>query len=343
MGKPRARGNLGAASFDLPSLLKRLGPPPTSTGLSFSALPVPGMDNYRIGLAGDGSPALIVSSTNGAGQPPILLEHLTVLFEVACQIHYPGGETDQGNFSIALCRGDTSLQNYFLDLVKYVIELIGPSPTSRQVDTAFRSLAELFLRLSSPPRKTAQGLMGELLIIALSAEPSRLVSAWHTDPREKYDFAEETERLEVKTASGGIRRHQFALDQLTPPDKCRVVVCSMFVDTLPGGVTIADIATEISVSLEQPALVVRLQAVIAETLGTSWSSAREVGFDRRRAEGSVAFFRGEDIPSVSRDVPAAVSDVRFTSELSGATSMPAVALTESGGLFEAAIPRRWRR
>jgi hypothetical protein len=82
----------------------------------------------------------------------------------------------------------------------------------------------------------------------------------------------------------------------------------------------------------------RLLRNVADTLGTSWSDAQKQRYDLAVARSSLAFFRGADIPVVPGPIPALVSDVRFTVDMSGVPSVQPSEVRSSSGLFAAAVP-----
>jgi hypothetical protein len=85
----------------------------------------------------------------------------------------------------------------------------------------------------------------------------------------------------------------------------------------------------------RPEVILRTESILAESLGRSWTVAADEAFDLQRAEESVQFFVPDDIPSVSADVPAGVTDVRFRSDLTGCRSVSLAEYSQGIGLTAA--------
>jgi hypothetical protein len=80
------------------------------------------------------------------------------------------------------------------------------------------------------PRKSVQGLWAELFLMARLRDPSALVAAWHSQLGDLYDFSAGSQRIEVKSAIGRIRRHHFTLEQVLPIPRTRVLIASVLVE-----------------------------------------------------------------------------------------------------------------
>jgi hypothetical protein len=267
-----------------------------------------------------------------------MLEHLTVQHDVICRVLRPAHGAEDAVFTVIRCAGgDASLGAYFLEIGEAVVRLLGPSPSRDAVMRVVQSLVELFRAMAQPPRKLAQGLWGELFLIARARSPETLLAAWHTSPEDRYDFSAGSERIEVKTAAGGRREHHFTLEQLNPPRGTTLLVASMFVERAGGGTRLQDLVERCRALVNaRPDLVLRLERIVVQTLGSAWPSTLKESFDLERAEESLQFFEPRAIPSVSRDVPAGVSEVRFRSDLTGRPSVSLSSYREVGSLLAAA-------
>ena len=109
------------------------------------------------------------------------------------------------------------MHEFFLRSLHPVIMSLPAVPSREHVSSAVETLVDLFRQISQPPRKTVLGLWAELLIISRSSDPGKLVSCWHSQPEDRFDFASGVDRLEVKAAAGRLKIHHFSLEQLRPP------------------------------------------------------------------------------------------------------------------------------
>jgi hypothetical protein len=262
---------------------------------------------------------------------------------VRCRLWRAGGEPEAATVTIVRCRGgDVVLRDYFLSVIEGVMPLLGSTPSEARVREVVVALIELFRALELPPRKAIQGLWAELYVIAQATDAKAMVGAWHVSPEEPYDFVAGAQRLEVKSTSGDERCHHFALAQLHPPAGSLTVIASLFADGAGGGVSLGELVDRARTRVSaDPELAMRLDQVVAASLGQSWRRGLSERFDLERAQESLAFFDVRGIPSLQpEDVPADVSDVRFRSRLATVRPLPESVMRERGGLLEAALPVR---
>lgn len=292
----------------------------------FSAIPIPEYEQHRLGKDTQGQPLLLISVLEGRGQRepvPIILEHLTVMYNLRCRVARPDGTSEEERFTIVRCTSeDTTLQTYFLRVASSIIISLKEQSTQSDVAHAMNRLIELFQAMTKPPRKSVQGLWAELFLISEARQPVLLVDAWHTEPEDRYDFAMDEQRIEVKSFSGQIRQHHFSLGQLHPPEGVNVLVASVRVEGSQAGESIDDLRQKIRDSLTNNLdSLLHIDTTIALTLGNGWDRASAERFDQRVAEESLAFYEASAIPSVDPNLPIGVSDVRFRSNL---TDVPPV-------------------
>ena len=308
----------------------------------FMALPIGSSGIYRLGKDSAGAPALLIKLPFGqaTNTSPIRLRHLYVAHDVDCVIHRDHG-TDSGRFSVLSCvEADRATENYFLRVVEALLPGLGERPDACSINQAVDRLVELFRALGNPPIKAVRGLWAELFLLAEAQDPQKLADAWHTVPDDLYDFNQDNQRIEVKSASGDVRRHHFSLTQLLPPAGTTLAIVSVIVNRAGGGTTINDLVDELrSLFSGSPHRLLRLYKVITLTLGDRWREAELEMFDRPAARQSLAFFRPSDIPMISPDLPAGVSNVRFSSDLTGKVPYSIREARALGGLISSTVPR----
>jgi hypothetical protein len=317
----------------------------STENVRFSAVPIPGHKEHRLGKDAQGAPLLLIAVTEATGQPcqpaPIVLQHLTVEHGLDCRVSRPDGTDEQGLFTVVRCTSkDRGLRTYFLHVAGTIVTSLLLSPSIRDVTDAIDRLVELFRAMTELPRKSVQGLWAELFCIARTREPAIMLDAWHQSPDDLYDFNSGKQRLDVKSASGGIRQHYFALTQLRPPAGTTALFASLFVDRAGGGASVAELADRIRGQVTtNPKLLLHLDRVIAFTLGNNWRAAIEDRFDQELAAQSLAFFEADVIPSVNPELPPGVSDVRFRADLTNCPTAGLQTYRSQGGLFRVALRR----
>jgi Putative PD-(D/E)XK family member, (DUF4420) len=294
-------------------------------GRSLSAVAIPGAGRHRLAKDSGGSPCLLLRQPISATPtPPIRLQNLLVSYGIPI---------------IKCSSADPSLFPHFLRILSPIITTLGPTPTAAAVRRAISGLVDLFQALTAPAKKSIQGLWAELLVIREASDPAALVAAWHGLPTERIDFLRGQQRIEVKSSSSRVRVHHFSLEQLTPPASTRLIIASIFVEPVGGGLSLRRLYDDIRAILAaDPVLLTQFDSIFYATLGASWSDAMEECFDLELATESLKFFDSADIPKLDGPIPANVSDIRFTSDISGALPVSVDALMTGGGLFAAAVP-----
>jgi len=331
--------------LDLLPLYQSLVPPVKAQGLMvrFSAHAIPGFESHRVGMDEHGAPCLLLSVSGGSGiqLAPIALEHLTVQHDAQCRLIKHGGHYEDGRFTVIRCTSvDSVIREYFLRAASPVVAGLPASPTAQDAAHAINQFAELFRSLTAAPRQSVQGLWSELFLIGQGREPKLLAGAWRLDPEEVFDFGLGNQRIDVKSASTRERRHHFALRQVSPPVGVAVLIASVFVEGSGGGLSLASLLNRVRQRIEaDPELVMRVDRIVALTLGAGWRDAMTRSFDEELARQSLAFYQAEQVPSVDRNIPADVSDVRFVSRLTAVAPVSSSWCRSSGGLFRAALHR----
>lgn len=319
--------------IDLVSLFYSLQPPEgmSEDNARFSALPIPGYERHWLAKDVQGIPSLLISiiDTNDKKRPvPIKLELLTVQCAVDCRISRSNGSFDEGQFTVVRCTGrDKALHTYFLHSIGAIVVSLGITPSRVDVAYAINNLTILFRSMSEKPRKSLQGLWAELSLIAYAHDTATIVS-------------DRNQRIEVKSNFARIRQHHFSLEQLCPPIDTTLLIASMFVEYAGGGTSVIELTDQIRSRISNnPDLLLHVDQIISLTLAENWREALEVRFDVELAEDSLSFYEVSVIPSVSRDLPLGVKDVRFKSDLSASYPVSVQEYRSQGGLFQAALRR----
>jgi len=171
-------------------------------------------------------------------------------------------------------------------------------------------------------------------VIHNAADPITVAAAWHRIPEEHYDFAAGLQRLDVKTSSNRRREHHFSQTQLSGPGPSRVIIASLFVERIGGGISLRRLFEQTRQLLADDAvLLTQFDASFYATVGSAWNDAMDESFDSELAEESLAFFDASSVPKVQTPIPRGVSDVRFCSDLSAATPLKSDDLRSLGNLL----------
>jgi len=331
--------------INLVKLYKQLKPPVNNASENqarFSACAIPGYTKHRLAKNVNGFPCLLVATQDfSAPKRPasIKLEHLEILYDVNCRISHKDSLEDS-RFTVISCKTeDPSIQDYFLRTGNAIIELIGDSPTHKQVAKAVDNLVELFRVLNEAPRKSVQGLWAEVFLMSISSNPITLLKAWHRSPGDKYDFGAENQRIETKSAtSSRLRQHHFSFEQLNPPQGVRVIIASIFVERIGAGTSLDDLVEMVRKKInKEPEFLLYLDQMVGMTLGNNWKSAAKDKFDYQLAKKSITFYWSDSIPCINPDLPKQISDVRFKVDLTDAPTLDKERIKSQGGIFNTIV------
>ena len=286
-------------------------------GTAFAGAPIPGAPHH-VGKDQRGRPAILITVDESGTRPPsILLQNLRVEHRVRCRISQSDGGLLDQRFSLVQCQSDDALlQGYFLELVQAILETLPPTPNSHVISEAIDRMATLFHALERPSTRTTQGLWGELYLIVRSSDPVLMAESWHNEACERFDFAAELQRVEVKTSADRTRNHHFSFAQTYPPECVQAIIASMFLDQSVGGRTLGELWDDARSSVTAiPELRLKIDQICLNSLGNAWQEARAIAFDEQLTSDSLRFYDVRDIPRVPADVPAGVTEIRYRSDL----------------------------
>ena len=277
---------------------------------------IPGHERHFVGWDHRGAPCVLLTSVDGGFRAPLQLSGLEVRYSVPCRITLQNGTSRDETLSVVICTApEVQLQDYFLHLMETILRIVGERPTMAVIVGAIGNLVDILQQLARPPRREVIGLYGELVVIALSANPLDCVAAWRADADDRFDFSIGDARLEAKATSGKLRSHMFSLEQCRPPVGTHGAVASMFVELSGGGQSIEEIVAEIVHRVEDEGARLKVQRTVAQSLGSGLTQALTVRFDDVLARSSYQLFDLRSIPAIREALPKELSEVRFRVDL----------------------------
>lgn len=298
----------------------------------FAAEQLPAQPWTRLARSTSGF-AFVLPKVVGPLEPDLDLEHLSVRFNVHCEIE-AGGRTRREELTIVECRSpDERLQNTFLEVAALVL----PSredDIAQDLKAAVASLSELFRAMLAPGPKSVLGLWGELFTMARANDGQLAAAAWHSTPQDRYDFAAGRLRIEVKTTTG-VRAHHFSLEQLQPPPGVRVLVASIVTTVSPAGPSIQELLEQV-VSRADPENRSHVILMAMRSLGAAWSQGAAARFDADLAGATFRWVDCRNVPRVA-DPPLEVREVRFLSDLQTCEGLSDTDVVASGDLGAAMV------
>lgn len=281
---------------------------------SLPAKSISGRTSDYVAKGASGEPIILLHVSNlHNAKLPLHLRYIRVEYAQKCRIKEDGQGPIDGQFVVIRCAPDTpSLFELFIRTADAVVASIPNDPTATQIESCVRQFVELFRKLQEPSSRTIKGLWAELLVIATSANAAGMVSAWHADVREKFDFSFGSVHLEVKASELSQRIHEFSIAQLDTRDGATIFIASLLLRRSSGGVGVFQLADRIAGRLAGRAdLITKLWSVIVESLGAEFTMLPDVTFDDVYAESSLRFLRAEVVPCVQLPLAREILDVRL--------------------------------
>jgi hypothetical protein len=160
-----------------------------------------------------------------------------------------------------------------------------------------------------------KGLIGELCVVADYGYDSKIISSWHSDPSDKFDFSFSNQRIEVKTTRGAVRVHNFSEGQVPGPNNVDVYVASVKLQIVEtGGVSLAEYLLSLQASIPKASFQ-RILEIATNYLGENPLSIVKPRFDLPGTLGNISYFHGALVPYPS---PAdGTSEISWKANLEG--------------------------
>lgn len=288
--------------------------------MGFSIANLPKIKNHKIGLSKDELPLFFIKCEEVSTEKVLdyNLESISIHFNKKCELKAKDKKVTEGNYTIIALKTDSvHLQEYFLNIIYFVILKLPEISKLKELKIEVENLIILFTKFTKLPTKTIQGLWAELLVIDQSCNPEYLVKAWHVSSKDKFDFNDGIDKIEVKSTSKSKRIHNFSLEQLNPNKNSKLTIASVFTVETGKGKSIFDLVKLISQKIIDNELLFKIDQVLIETLGSDIEKAFGVFFDYQQAIDTLAFFDSELVPKIEAiSVRKEISNVHFESDLS---------------------------
>lgn len=281
---------------------------------------LPKIKNHKIGLSSDGLPLFFIKCENETNEKALdyNLESISIQFNQKCQLLSNDKKVADGIYTIIALKTDSiDLQEYFLNILYFVLLKLPALANLKKLKIEVEKLISLFNKFSRLPTKTIQGLWAELLVIEQSSNPEYLIKAWHFSSTDKFDFNDGIDKIEVKSTAKSRRIHSFSMEQLNPNKNSKLIIASLFVVETGKGKTILDLVKLIDEKVKNKEVLFRINEVLLDTLGRDFEKTFEHYFDYQLAIDSLAFFDSEIVPKIdASSIKQEISNIHFDCDLS---------------------------
>ncbi len=293
----------------------------------------------RLAATSEGHVALAIEVARDGSSVKRELANIRYDPPAALEVH-GAGDIRVEHLAVLVCKAASpQLQAAFLRIAQVQLQSSQRPLPEAELERRLNDVVALFRALTQPSQTTVQGLWAELAIIVWSRDPKATATSWHSNPRQLHDFAAGPDRLEVKSRSGGLREHEFRLEQLQDAPGGRTLIASVLVVEDDNGKGVEDLLTAILARTPgNSELRARLQAIVTRSLGDQWQLGASRCFDLEAARQTLALYDARDVPTIPQPVPAEVRDIRFLLDLSSSDQLSLGRARALGASFDAWLP-----
>ncbi len=270
---------------------------------------------HRLGCSQERYPIFFVESCDETFSVDIELKQFSVNFNQVCNLRRTDGETITKKFTLILLKShEEDIQRYFLELVYLLLRKLPSMPTISSLKGELYKVISLFSSLPELSMEVVKGLWAELFVIARSQDPLYLINSWHISPKDKYDFNDGIDKVEVKATGNTDRVHMFSIEQLSPNEGSQLIVASIVVVPSGRGSNIFDLIESISMRVTCVEALLKLKEQVYLTIGPKINETKEIRFDMNMAVDTYKLFDHSNIPVIALSaIPKEVSRVSFAS------------------------------
>lgn len=297
----------------------------------------PGRARDYVSLGPQQQPFLLLSCASSAAlkRPPISLQHLTVEFGIRFRVRAPAGIVEDDFVVFSLRGDDLGLAEAFCLAADAIVAALPEAPTVADIEKAVREFVEVLSALSLPSSRAVAGLWAELWLMSVASDPAAAVMAWHSDPKDRFDFSFAAHFVEVKATEREERKHEFSYEQLRRTE-APAYVASLRLRRAQSGKSIADLVARLQEGLSGE-LRTKLVKNVFSSIGSSISEASEMRFDEGFAESNLRIIEADRVPVPAIPEGSPISAVRFrvnfedTSLQPDLLKLPVRRVLETGG------------
>jgi hypothetical protein len=279
---------------------------------------IPGFANHKIGISLDGLPIFFISTQKSDSNAlDVNLESIKVEFQKICELINEQGEVKSGIYSIVYLKSNSEdIIKYFINTVFYVIKQLNVNPSFIELKNELNNLVNLFRCLSNPPKKEIQGLWTELLFIEIAKDPEYMIRCWHQNKSDRYDFNDGIDKIEIKSTRKNIRRHSFSAPQLLEISNSFILIGSTFTVETGTGICANDLLDKIAEKVHSPKLLMKLNIIVAEIMGSNLERINDTYFDYNLAVNEFKLYDINSIPSLNLlEIPSEITNIKFDCDL----------------------------
>ena len=278
----------------------------------------PNFDNHKIGVDSSLQPIILIHATSKQeyNVPSRKLEFIDIVFNQLCQVNYLDSHSSESRYTIIKLKSDNpDLQQYFFNICALFLGILGNTPNVKSVHKEVLKVVDMFSSLSSPPKKSVQGLFAELILINKSLNCDKLIEAWHPVQFDLDDFNDGICNIEVKSVAGFDRKHEFSHNQLVNKNELSYVA-SILIKYSGNGLNILELLSIIEKRLTKLENRVKLNQLFLSIVGDNYDLLSDIIFDFNYSMDSIKFFKTNEITHIDPSaISSDISNIKYKVDL----------------------------
>lgn len=291
------------------------------SGHTFTVAPIPGHDGVYLGADAAQRPVLFVKATGRLTEPSMRTSHVSLHVGQEYTVAAVGMPAVSERFHALRCESaDEGDMETFLVLVEAYLNRHAQGGMDRGSLTGFfSSVSRLFsIERSSDLGGERQGLWGELFFMRSVRGFTFWAPFWHSETTRKFDFsAFGSRRVEVKTAVGQQRIHNFAHRQIYALEGEEIMIVSILLRKEDAGLSLKELVMEARLALSGTDHFLKLEQAVRRA-GMEAMDEPGPAYDPTEATENLAWFKAEHAPHFTMPEPSGVSQTHYRVDLSTA-------------------------
>lgn len=279
----------------------------------------PNFGNHKIGIDSSLQPIILIHATSKQeyNVPSRKLELIDIFFNQLCEVKDLRSGSSESRYTILKLKSDNpDLQQYFLNICGLFLAILGNTPNVKTVHKEVLLVVDMFSSLSSPPKKSIQGLFAELIIISKSVNCDKMIEAWHPVQFDIDDFNDGVSSLEVKSSTGSNRVHTFSHEQFLNKNDLSYVA-SILIKYSGKGVNILELLSIIEKRIIKLENRVKLNQLFLSIVGDNYDHLSDVIFDFEYSMESIKFFKTNEVSHINPSaISSEISNLKYNVDLS---------------------------
>ena len=295
---------------------------PSSNNLKlFKVMPISDNSNHYLGKNSDNHFAILFNTVKPVGKPDGLT-HIKLTHNEECLIKDLNDKETNETFSVLKFTADSDhLRVVFMKMISNIIDDIPPNPSQKNISELTKVMFDIFINMKKTNETELIGLWGELLIIDLIEDKSKIIKAWHEENTDNFDFHYANELLEVKTTTTNDRIHNFTFKQLNIKHN-DFYLASIRLRYSRSGMSLDNLLEKILNDIDDIELKKKLET---NYFSISGNFTKEIldkySFDYNFAKENIKFFDLQNIPRLKESPMNGVSNIKFNSDLNGVQNL----------------------